>query len=104
MPAENPIEQPVSQRSQGGFPIAALGLLITVFACLLVCADIPRWNEQYRELTATGPWWLAILVAIAGTVGAMIGLVRALVSRSSWRMRVLAPLGGMIAGEVALLV
>src|SRR4051794_28465900 len=104
MPPEDSFEQPVAQRSKGGFPIAALALLVTVFACLLVCADIPRWHQQYRVLTANGSWWLAILLAVAGVVGAVIGFIRALVSRSGWRMRILAPIGGMLAGEAAVFV
>jgi hypothetical protein len=55
-------------------------------------------------LTASGPWWLALLIAVAGILGGIIGLVRALISRASWRMWVLAPLGGIVAGEVALFV
>jgi hypothetical protein len=104
MPADDSFERPASQRLQSGFPISALGLLVTVFACLLVCADFPRWHEQYRALTANGSWWLVALVAVAGVVGAVIGLVRAIVSRSGWRMRLLAPVGGMLAGEAALFI
>src|SRR6476620_8709087 len=104
MSAENSIEPSATERSQSGFPIASLALLITVFACLLVCADIARWHEQYLVLTANGSWWLAILVVVAGFIGALIGLIRAFVSRARWRMRLLAPIGGMLAGEAALFV
>ena len=104
MSIDETTREPIAQRSQGGFPIASLGLLITVFACLLVCADTARWHEQYRLLTASGPWWLAILVATAAIVGGIIGFVRAIVSRSGWRMRVMAPIAGILAGEVALFV
>src|SRR3954467_7831256 len=104
MSIDETTREPIAQRSQGGFPIASLGLLVTVFACLLVCADTARWQEQYRMLTASGPWWLALLIAVAGILGGIIGLVRALISRASWRMWVLAPLGGIVAGEVALFV
>ncbi len=92
------------QRRTAGFPIAALALLITTCACLLVSADIHRWREQRQILSANGSWWFTILVVSAGVVGGIVGLVSLFFSRSSWRVRVLAIPAGILAGETGLFI
>jgi hypothetical protein len=77
-----------------------LGLLITVLACLLVCADVELWRKQYSMLSTPSPWQLVALFVGAGIFGGIVGLFYLLRNRSSWRARIFAPLMGIIAGEV----
>ena len=51
---------------------------------------------------ANNSWTFVILVAVAGTIGGLVGLLSLFVSRGSWRVRLLAPLAGILAGETAL--
>ena len=95
---------PLPQRSTAGFPIASLALLITTCACLLVSADIKRWHEQYRALSADGSWWFILLVGVAGLIGGCVGLISLFFSRTSWRVRLLAPPAGILAGETGLFI
>src|SRR5215216_3274869 len=94
--------EPSPPRSAAGFPIAALALLITTCACLLASADMKRWHEQYRALSADGSWSLVILVGAAGLIGGFVGLISLFFARTSWRIRLLAPLAGILAGETGL--
>jgi hypothetical protein len=96
-------EQSTRQRA-AGFPIASLALLITTCACLLASADLKRWDEQYRMLSANGSWWFIVLVGVAGLIGGFVGLVSLFFSRTSWRVRLLAPPAGVLAGETALFI
>jgi hypothetical protein len=102
-PAES-TTQPSPPQSTAGFPIASLALLITTCACLLASADIKRLHEQYLVLSAGGSWWFIVLVAAAALIGGLIGVISIFFSRTSWRVRLLAPLAGMLAGEVGLLI
>ena len=92
------------RRRAAGFPIAALALLITTCACLLASADLKRWHEQYRMLSANGSWWFIILVGVAGLIGGFVGLISLFFSRTSWRVRLLAPPAGILAGETGLFI
>jgi hypothetical protein len=96
--------EPSSPRSTAGFPIASLALLITTCACLLASADIKRLREQYLLLSANGSWWFIILVAAAGLIGGLIGLISIFFSRTSWRVRLFAPPAGILAGETGLFI
>jgi hypothetical protein len=87
-----------------GFPIAALVLLITTCACLLVSADIHRLREQYEALSANGSWCFVTLTGTAALIGGLVGVVTLLRSRASWRIRLLAIPAGILAAETALLI
>jgi hypothetical protein len=96
--------EPLPQRSAAGFPIASLALVITTCACLLASADIKRWHELYRALSADGSWWFVILASAAGLVGGLIGLISLTFSCTNWRVRLLAPVAGILAGETGLFI
>lgn len=102
MSRTDPNSVTLPRKSSAGFPLAALALLITAFACLFASIDLKRWNEQYQALSANDSWLFVILVAVAGTIGGIIGLLGLFASRSTWRVRLLAPLAGILAGETAL--
>jgi hypothetical protein len=88
---------------KSSFPFAALALLITVFAALLVCADVERWRQEYAWLTRNSPWPLVALFGGASLFGGLIGAGYMFVSRASWRARLMAPLAGILAGEIGVL-
>jgi hypothetical protein len=88
---------------KSSFPFAALALLVTVFASLLVCADIDRWNQQYGWLSQQWPWRMVAVFGGAAMFGGTIGLVYMFVSRASWRVRIMAPFAGILAGEMGIL-
>jgi hypothetical protein len=88
---------------KSGFPLASLALLITVFAALLVCADVDRWNEQYAWMTEK-PWRAFAIFGGAALVGALIGVIFMFVTTLRWRARLLAPLAGIFAGELGVLI
>ena len=102
MSTNDPHSVTLPKKSSAGFPLAALALLITAFACLFASIDLKRWHEQYQALSANKSWTFVILVAVAGTIGGLVGLLSLFVSRGSWRVRLLAPLAGILAGETAL--
>ena len=84
----------------GGFPLASLALLVTMFAIALACADLDRWNEQYEYLTRGGPTLLVILFGAAGIFGALIGLVHPLLHGFTVRSLLIAPASGFLAGWI----
>lgn len=104
MPITDSTAKPSPPRPAAGFPIAALALLITTCACLLASADIKRWHEQYRALSADDSWWFIILVGAAALIGGFVGLISLFFSRTSWQVRLLAPVAGVLAGETALFI
>jgi hypothetical protein len=89
---------------KSSFPFAALALLVTAFAALLVCADVDRWRDQYGWLSQDWPWRLLALFGGAALFGGLIGAVYMFASRARWRVRLLAPLAGILACEVGTLV
>jgi hypothetical protein len=98
------IDEPSPQQPAAGFPIAALALLITTCACLLVSADTKRLREQYLAISAIDSWLFIILVGVAGLIGGLVGLSALFFSRTSWRVRLLAPPAGILAGETGLFI
>lgn len=92
------------RRIQSGYPIASLALLVTVLACLLVCADMDRWREQYDWLKQDWPWRLVALFGGAALLGGIIGSTCWLVSSSSWRSALVALVAGILAGEIGALI
>lgn len=88
---------------KSSFPIAALALLVTVFAALLVCVDVDRWREQYSWLSQDWPWRMVGVFGGAALFGGLIGVGYMFVSRASWRVRLMAPLAGILAGEIGIL-
>ncbi len=104
MSANDSTAKPSPRRTAAGFPIASLALLITTCACLLASADIKRWHEQARELSANGSWLFVILIGTAGLIGGIIGLISLFFSRSKSRLRLLLPGAGMLAGEIGLFI
>jgi len=93
-----------SPRRTAGFPIAALALLITACACLLISADLDRLRKQYELLTANGDWTFASLCIAAGVLGGFVGLISMLFSRTTWRVRILSIPAGILAGQAGLFV
>jgi len=85
------------------FPIASLALLITVFACLLASTDIQRWEEQYKWLSEDWPWRIVGLFGSAAIFGALIGAGFMFTSKGRWSARLLAPVAGMLAAQIAVL-
>jgi hypothetical protein len=90
--------------STGNFPLAALALLITGFAALLACADVQRWREQYSWLSENWPWRLVGLFGGAAIFGGIIGAGFMFKSKMRWRARLLAPVAGILAGEIGALI
>jgi hypothetical protein len=93
-----------SRRSRGGFPLTSLALMVTVLACLLVSADMDRWHKQYAWLVQQGRWSAIALFAAAGLFGGIVGLSHAMLARLGWRMWLIAPFSGALAGESGVLV
>jgi hypothetical protein len=88
---------------KSSFPFAALALLVTAFASLLVCADGDRWQQQYGWLSQQWPWRMLAVFGGAALFGGFIGLGYMLFSRASWRVRLMAPVAGILAGEIGIL-
>jgi hypothetical protein len=81
-----------------------LALLVTAVAVLLVSLDLERCYSQLARLTEREPGYLIGLVASATIIGGLVGIVRLFVDGFSWRRLLLAPLGGCLAGLVAVLI
>jgi hypothetical protein len=86
------------------FPIASLALLITGLASLLASTDIDRWGEQYAWLSKDWPWRVIGLFGGAAIFGALIGAGFMFTSKTSWRIRPLLPLAGILAAEIGVLI
>jgi hypothetical protein len=89
---------------RAGFPLASLVLLVTVLASLLACADVDRWREQYSWLADDWPWRLVALFGGAGLMGGLIGCAYLFVGGVSWRTRLLAPIAGIVAAQIGVLI
>jgi drug/metabolite transporter (DMT)-like permease len=90
--------------SSGNFPLASLALLITGFAALLACADVQRWRQQYSWLSEDWPWRLVGLFGGAAIFGGLIGAGFMFKSKKRWPIRLLAPVSGILAGEIGVLI
>lgn len=88
-------------KTRGGFPLASLALLITVFACLFASADINQMRKQYEWFAENGIWKLVAVFGMAGIFGSFIGLTYMVVG-GGWRDRKLAPVTGFLAGVTGL--
>jgi hypothetical protein len=89
---------------KASFPFAALALLVTVFASLLACADVERWREQYIWLSEDWPWRLVALFGGAAIFGGIVGGLFMFSPNLSRRARMLAPIAGILAGEIGVLI
>jgi hypothetical protein len=92
------------ERSRGSFPLASLGLLVTVFAAALACTDLDRWEQQYVWLSQDWPWRLVALLGGVGLFGGVIGLAHLFFSAATGRARWIAPFAGVLAGQVGVLI
>ena len=78
------------ERTRGSFPLASLGLLVTVFAAALACTDLERWEQQYAWLSQDWPWRLVALLGGVGLFGGLIGLAHLFFFASMGRARWIA--------------
>jgi hypothetical protein len=98
------LNQTNSTQAQTGFPLASLALLATVFATALACTDLERWNQQYAWLSLNWPWRLVGLLGGAGLFGGLVGVVQLFLSGAWCKARWVAPLAGVLAGQVGALI
>jgi hypothetical protein len=92
------------QRARGGFPLASLGLLVTVFAAALACTDLNRWERQYAWLLEDWPWRLVALLGGVGFFGGLVGVAHVFFSPAAGRARWIAPIAGILAGLLGVLI
>ena len=91
-------------QTRAGFPLASLALLVTVLAAALACTDLQLWQEQVAWLSNDWPWrWVALLGG-AGLFGGLIGVGQLFFSGAGGRARWIAPLAGVLAGEIGALI
>jgi hypothetical protein len=95
---------PNSAATRAGFPIASLALLVTVLAAALACTDLDRLQKQYVWLSINWPWRLVALLGGAGLFGGLIGVVQLFLSGARGRARWIAPLAGILAGWVGVVI
>jgi hypothetical protein len=100
----NEVSPPAAGRARSSFPLASLALLITVFAAALACTDVNRWQQQYVWLSQDWPWRLVALLGGVGLFGGVIGVAHVVVSAARGRARWIAPLAGVLAGQVGVLI
>jgi hypothetical protein len=93
-----------SPATRSSFPIASLALLVTVLAAALACTDLDRLQKQYTWLEVNWPWRLVALLGGAGLFGGLIGVVQLFLSGARGRARWMAPLAGVLAGWVGVLI
>jgi hypothetical protein len=93
-----------SETPQSGFPLAALALLVTAFACVLACIDMPRWRIQYAALEAAGAGRTAEVFVGAVMFGGIVGIFYSVRRRLGWRTLLTSPLIGGIAGAIGVVV
>jgi hypothetical protein len=86
------------------FPLASLALLVTVLAAALACTDLGRLREQYVWLSISWPWRLVALLGGAGLFGGLIGVAQLFLSGARGRARWIAPIAGVLAGQVGALI
>jgi hypothetical protein len=90
--------------SRGSFPLASLALLVTVLAAALACTDLDRLQQQYEWLKVWWPWRVVLLLGAAGVFGGIIGVAQLFLSGARGRARWVAPLAGVLAGQVGVLI
>jgi hypothetical protein len=90
--------------ARGSFPLASLALLVTVFAAALACTDLSRWDRQYTWLSENWPWRLVALLGGVGLFGGLIGVAHLFLAGVKGRSRWVAPIAGVLAGEVGALI
>ena len=101
---QEPAARSKSHRGPAGFPLAALALAITSLAVVLACSDAERWREQYEWLEADWPWRPIMLFGSAALLGGLIGIGYMFVSTARWRVRLFAPIAGVLAAQLGVLV
>jgi hypothetical protein len=92
------------QHTRGSFPLTSLALLITVFAAALACTDLSRWDQQYAWLSENWPWRLVAVFGGVGLFGGLIGVAHLFFAGVKGRARWIAPIAGVLAGEVGVLI
>ena len=92
------------RRERGGFPLASLALLVSVFACLLACIDFGQLRKSLTQLRANNLGSLVAAVVAAGILGSVVGLGYLFGRRPSWKQRFLAPVAGIVAAEIGLMI
>jgi hypothetical protein len=101
--AQQPARRLASSRGKSGFPLASLALLITALGSLLACVDVRRLRDQIAWLDTNlseGVAW----IAATGIFGAVVGFVYLFASGFTWRKLFVAPLAGVVAGELGLMI
>jgi hypothetical protein len=93
-----PIDPHRPSAAKGGYSLASLALMVTVFAMLFASANFNPGGEQLAKLLQDGSWRLWGLLAGAVMVGAFVGLAHVLVHRFSWRALLFATISGGLAG------
>jgi hypothetical protein len=98
------VSSPSTPPARGGFPIASLALLVTVLAAALACTDFQRLRAQYEWLSVSWPLRLVAVLGSAGLFGGVIGVTQMFLSGARGRARWVAPLAGVLAGQVGVLI
>jgi hypothetical protein len=78
--------------------------LVTVMAAALACTDFNRWNQQFAWLMEDWPWRVVALLAGVGVFGGLIGVAHLILSGVRGRSRWIAPLAGVLAGQIGVLI
>jgi hypothetical protein len=91
-------------RTESSFPFASLALLVTVLAAALACTDFDRLRAQYVWLSVSWPQRLVAVLGSAGLFGGLIGVAQIFLSGARGRARWIAPLAGVLAGQVGVLI
>jgi hypothetical protein len=91
-------------RTESSFPFASLALLVTVLAAALACTDFDRLRAQYEWLSVSWPLRLVAVLGSAGLFGGLIGVAQIFLSGARGRARWVAPLAGLLAGQVGVLI
>lgn len=100
----NRSRQTESNRTRGSFPLASLALIVTVFAAALACTDLGRWDQQVAWVKENWPWRIAAIFGGVAMFGGMIGVVHLVFLPTHGRVRWVAPLAGILAGELGALI
>ena len=103
-PMKHPEIPPHLPRARGSFPLASLALLVTVLATALACSDFERLRAQYEWLSISWPRRLVAVLGGAGLFGGLIGVAQMFLSGARGRARCVAPIAGVLAGQVGVLI